>query len=267
MAAERLTQERIDGFLEYLEGKGRSAGSLRGYRRIMEKLYEYLPAGKRITAKTGEQWRAWLEEQGLSPRTINVRISVLNSFCQYIGRREWMLGDFYHGENAVQPELTRAEYLRMLGAAKAMDRERSYLIIKTLGGAGLRIQELHQLTTDAVRDGAVNLEYHNHSRQRILHLPATLQGELMDFISREQLGSGPVFLTPEGTPLGRSTIYYYVNCVSQTAQVAEEKANPRCLWKMYQRTYEDIQSNISTLIHQAYNRMLDEEQRSIGWKS
>ena len=53
---ECLTMDIIDGYLEYLEGKGRSSSSLESYRRTLKGIYEYLPEGKRIEEGTGMGW-------------------------------------------------------------------------------------------------------------------------------------------------------------------------------------------------------------------
>ncbi len=265
--SEQMTLEQIDNFLDALMEKGRSPGSLQSYRGILTSLYEYLPEGKRLNADTGAEWKDWLEEQGFSQRTVNARLSAWNSFLQYLGHREWQTDDFNHTHHDVQPELTRAEYLRLLSAARQLDKEKSYLLIKTMGGAGMRIQELPQLTVEAVAEGSVKLERHNHTQRRILYLPPILREELMDYIRREQLESGSVFVTQEGTPLKRSSVYYYVNCVCRDAQVDEEKANPRCLWKMHQNTYDRIRANVNILVEQTYQRILEEEQFAVGWNN
>lgn len=267
IAAERLTAESIDAFLAGLREKGRSPQSLLTYRQTLTALADYLPESKELTEDTGPAWRAWMAEQGLAPRTVNARVSVFNSYCQYIGRKDWMQEEFFRDGGEVQPELTRTEYLRLLQTAKILDREKSYLLIKTLGGAGLRIQELHQLTAEAVERGSVRLLSHNNVRQRMLHIPESLREELLDYIRQENITSGPVFLTAEGAPLSRVSVYRYVKSVAEAAQVDGEKANPRCLWKMYLSTCETIQSGLLSLAEQTYQRMLETEQLTVGWNA
>ena len=266
-AMERLTEENIERFLASLREKGRSQDSLKTYRQTLTALSGFLPESKKLTAETGPAWRERMAEQGLAPRTVNARLSVLNSYCQYIGRREWVQEEFLREEDDLQPELSRTEYLRLLQTAKILGREKSYLLIKVLGGAGLRIQELNQLTAEAVREGSVCLHYHNNARQRILRLPASLRQELTAFIRSQGIDSGPVFLTGDGQPLSRVSVYRYVNSVAEAAQVDEEKANPRCLWKMYVQTCESIQANLLVLAEQTYQRMLETEQLTVGWNA
>ncbi len=260
----QLTNECIDDFLGSLTEKGRGSNSLKSYRYILQGLYDYLPKDKMLTAETGHQWKEWMEGQGFSARTVNSRLSVLNSLLSYLGRREWQVTNFYR-DGREQPELTRAEYLRLLSAAKHMNKERSYMLIKTLGGIGLRNQELPQLTVDAVRQGVVRLERHNGVRSRVLHIPRVLQEELLGYIESEGIEEGPVFLAPDGLPMSRTSVHRCVSAVSREARVDAEKANPRCLWRMYMNTCDGIRTSVNLLIEQTYERMLEEEQLTIGW--
>lgn len=264
---ERLTPELVEGFLEDLGERGRSPASLQEYRRSLMALYGRLPGEKVLTSATGREWKAFLEEQGLGPRTVNARMSVWNSLMQYLGHRDWQVGDFSYVRGDVQPELTRAEYLRLLGAARQLEQGRAYILIKTLGGVGLRTQELPQLTAEAVRRGTVRLESRNGMRSRILHLPGILQKELLEYMDREGITEGPVFATSGGKSLDRSNVWQCIKRVSRDARVPEEKANPRCLWKMYQSTREGIEANIAVLVEQAYERLLEQEQLTVGWEA
>lgn len=131
----------------------------------------------------------------------------------------------------------------------------------------MRVQELPQLTVDAVRRGMVELEYHNARQKRVLYLPEGLCRELQDYIEREGLREGPVFQSQEGEPMARSSINYFIAMVNKEAHVGEGKATPRCLWKMYQSTCRGIRANISALTEQAYQRMVAEEQLAVGWNA
>ena len=142
---------------------------------------------------------------------------------------------------------------------------KAYLLIKTLGGAGMRVQELPQLTAGAVRRGAVELEYHNCKQRRVLHLPKGLQKELLAYMGREGIKEGPVFQSPGGVPMARSSINYYISAAGREARVGEGKVNPRCLWKMYCDTCTGIRANVELWVEQEYQRVMEEEQSAIGW--
>lgn len=263
---EIMTPELIRDFIETLRKKNRGKNSLDSYQRILLSIYDWLPEDKTVDGTTGAKRRKWLlEEKGFSHRTVNTQMSALNSFFRYLGHREWQMDEFVRITGDVQPELSRTEYMRLLSAARQMGNEKTYLLIKTMGGAGVRVQEISQVTTEAVRQGSVRLDSHNGLRLRMMFIPKVLQKELMEYIEKEQIESGPVFLTRDRKPLSRTTINHYISAVSGEARVDPEKATPRCLWKMYQNVQDGIEENIHVLIRQAYEEMMEKEQMSIGW--
>ena len=263
---EIMTPELIRDFIETLRRKNRGKNSLDSYQRILLSIYDWLPEDKTVDGTTGAKRRKWLlEEKGFSHRTVNTQMSALNSFFRYLGHREWQMDEFVRITGDVQPELSRTEYMRLLSAARQMGNEKTYLLIKTMGGAGVRVQEISQVTAEAVRQGSVRLDSHNGLRLRMMFIPKVLQKELMEYIEKEQIESGPVFLTRDRKPLSRTTINHYISAVSGEARVDPEKATPRCLWKMYQNVQDGIEENIHVLIRQAYEEMMEKEQMSIGW--
>ncbi len=263
---EIMTPELIRDFIETLRKKNRGKNSLDSYQRILLSIYDWLPEDKTVDGTTGAKRRKWLlEEKGFSHRTVNTQMSALNSFFRYLGHREWQMDEFVRITGDVQPELSRTEYMRLLSAARQMGNEKTYLLIKTMGGAGVRVQEISQVTAEAVRQGSVRLDSHNGLRLRMMFIPKVLQKELMEYIEKEQIESGPVFITRDRKPLSRTTINHYISAVSGEARVDPEKATPRCLWKMYQSVQDGIEENIHVLIRQAYEEMMEKEQMSIGW--
>lgn len=251
--------------MENLRQRNRGKSSLDTYRRSLTGLYAWLPDDKTVKKDTGVRWRRWmLEEKGFSHMTVNTQVSIMNTFLRHIGHRDWQVEEFVR-EPAKQPELSREEYLRLLSISRRQGREKSYLLIKTMGGAGVRVQEMSQLTAEAVIQGTVELDSHNKQRLRTLYIPEALREELMEYMRRHNIKTGPVFLTRDGKPLSRSTIHHYVSVVSQDAKVDAEKANPRCLWKMYQNIQDRIRADVDTMVRQTYERMVEKEQISIGW--
>ena len=102
----------------------------------------------------------------------------------------------------MQPELTRTEYLRLLQTARALNRERVYLLVKLFGTTGLTVQELEKVTVEAVREGKLTIQF-NRNKQ-MLRIPEGLQQELLDYAKRSGYLTGPIFLTKDGTPMSRT---------------------------------------------------------------
>lgn len=296
---EMISPERIQDFLEDLRNRGRGKSCIENYQRMLYALYEDLPqpwpeyparvsgdkgtgekagadtveAGgdnssrpeKWINENTGPEWLVQMEKQGLSSRTIRARISAWNSFMKYLKRREWCL-QYSRTEEEQQPELSRMEYLRLLAAAKRQKKERTYMLIKTMGTAGLRVQELPQLTVEAVNQGTLNVEGYNGKQNRFLELSPLLREELQQYTKRMGIRTGPIFITGSGKPLPRSAINISISLLCQDARVKTDKANPRCLRNMYESTQKDLRADIDSLVRQAYEQMLQREELTIGWE-
>ena len=122
------------------------------------------------------------------------------------------------------------------------------------------LKELPQLTAEAVRNGEVHLS------GDVLHIPKCLRQELLSYISRAGILSGPLFVTRSGTPIRRTSVTAYIQRLAHDACVPVEKCTPRCLRKLYLTTRENIRSSLDLLMEQTYDRMLETEQMTIGWK-
>lgn len=261
-SALQITQTDIQKYLDSIECK-RTKGTIEEYRYSLRLLYEYLPDNKRIGPHTLEQWRGALLEKGYGYRTINARISAANSFVTFCGRPEFRVGNQLEAETYCQPELTRNEYLRLLQTAKIEGKEREYLLIKLFACTGIAVKDIDRVTVDAVKRGIIIVG--NKGRQSIIRIPDFLQSEMLEFIRRNGITDGVIFVTRKGTQIRRTNIADNIRGLCRTAQVAEEKGNPRCLRKLYQDTQEGIRKDIEVLVDQAYIRMLEMEQLTIGW--
>lgn len=258
--AEILYPEDIEAFLANLRKEGREAGTIEKYRRDLFSLYTFLPPGKRLEPDVLERWREVQLEEGYVPRTVNTRVSAANSLFHYIGRRDLQLAPMKLAQDTLQPELTRAEYLRLLQTAKLLEKERLYLLVKVFGSIGLPVREVPGLTVEAVRAGKVVLE------EQILPIPKCLQAELLDYAKRKGVQNGPVFLSRNGKPLNRTNITQSITWLCRDARVDEAKGNPRCLRKLCLTTKANIQLQLDLLAEQTYERLLETEQLAVGWE-
>lgn len=196
--------------------------------------------------------------------TINSFLSVSNSYLHFAGHRECQLIGQMELKSSPQPELTRAEYLRLLQTARALGKEKIYLLIKLFGSTSLTVQELPKVTVEAVETGRVTVVFNRV--KSVVRIPEPLQKELSDYARRNGYLSGPIFLTRSGAPVNRTYVSAAIRSLCADAQVPEEKGNPRCLKRLYRATLGGIENNISLLVDQAMNRLLEQEQLSVGWE-
>lgn len=258
----RLTPADLEAYLDSLSQQGRGHDTLATYMRNVHALYDGLPEDKTVRPGTLVRWQRTLLEGGYSPRTVNVRMSVANSLMAFLGRRDLQSVGSLEVDD-VQPELTRTEYLRLLTTARALDKERLYLLVKLFGCTGLPLQELPRVTVEALTEGRVIVR--SCGIVQLLHLPDFLRKELLAYARREGTASGPIFHTKSGKPLGRTAVTDSIKQLCRDARVPEEKANPRCLKRLWQSTQDGIRTQIDLLVEQACDRLMEAEQLTVGW--
>lgn len=259
-----LTRSDIDLYLQDVASRGCKQGTLENYRRSLLNFFDWLPEGKRVSREKVYEYQEYLIGKYTS-RTVNMKMTAINGILGFLDLREYQSTvKASVDDTAIQPELSRNEYLRMLSAAKAIGDERLYLIIKLFGTTGIAVQEFDKVTVEAVRSGTI-VTFPNRNRLA-LRIPACVQSELLEYAKEKGVKSGPIFLTREGRPLGRTTLSNMVPHIARYAKVEESKCTPRCLQKLYAETWDTIKSNVNVMLQMTYDKLLEQEQVIYGWQ-
>ena len=259
-----LQETDIAAYLQDMEAKDLRKSTLDNYRRSLKSFYAWLPEGKQIQRERINEYQHYLVSRYL-PGTVNMKMTPVNGLLDFLDLREYQVVEKVQGDTAaVKPELSRGEYLRMLSAAKQIEDERLYLIIKLFATTGIAVQELDKVTVEAVEQGSA-VTYPNRFRE-VIRFPACLQKELLAFAKENGIRSGPLFRTADGVPLQRTTVSNMVPRIAKYAQLDSNKCTPRCLQKLYAETWKSLQSNVSVMLQMTYDRMLEQEQVIYGWE-
>lgn len=155
----------------------------------------------------------------------------LNCFLRFIGRSDVCVKllkiqrQMFCGEDK---ELTQSEYQRLVKAAGGT--QLSY-ILQTICGTGIRISELQSITVEAVMLGKAVVNCKN--KTRVIFIPAPLQKILKQYIRKSGLTTGSVFVSKNGTPLDRSSIWRKMKSLCKKAGVAPEKVFPHALRHLF----------------------------------
>lgn len=259
-----LTRSDIDLYLQDVASRGCKQGTLENYRRSLLNFFDWLPEGKQVSREKVYEYQEYLIGKYTS-RTVNMKMTAINGILGFLDLREYQSTvKASVDDTAIQPELSRNEYLRMLSAAKAIGDERLYLIIKLFGTTGIAVQEFDKVTVEAVRSGTI-VTFPNRNRLA-LRIPACVQSELLEYAKEKGVKSGPIFLTREGRPLGWTTLSNMVPHIARYAKVEENKCTPRCLQKLYAETWDTIKSNVNVMLQMTYDKLLEQEQVIYGWQ-
>ena len=259
----KISREAIRAYLENMIASGCVAATVKLYAAHLEAFYNFLPPGKRVFKKTVQAWRDELLARGYAPSTVNIYISATDGLLDNMGYRDLQLVDRLSTAHEAQPKLSREEYLRMLQAAKDLGRERSYLMVKIFALTGIRVGELIQMTAEDVKAGQLLTGF--RGANRYIQIPDCLRQELLDYIHRQRIDRGPVFITSAGRCIHRTQVTTEIQNLCRNAQVDKSKGTPRCLRRLYQDTRENMEASVRLLVKQQQDLMLESEQKRIAW--
>ena len=259
-----ITPEKIESYLDYVRGRGCTNGTVMNYRRSLTKLYHWLPETKEIKKGTILAYQQALAKQFM-PRTVNMLMAPINGLLEYLDVRALQVTTaLAPTPGEIKPELSRSEYLRLLSAAKLKQNERLYLLIKLFATTGIAVQEVPNITVEAVQSGKV-VTFPNRIRKE-LRIPPCVQQELLEYCRENGIVSGSIFLTRSGSPISRTAISTMIQQLSKDSRVDRNKCNPRCLQKLYDDTQDNIQANVAVMLQMTYDNLLEKEQTLYGWK-
>lgn len=111
-----LTPQRMKQFLDWQRSRNRSDVTIKCYEKDLEQLFAWLPDDKIVTAERIGDWKRNLVKKGYAGSSINSKLSTVNSYLAFEGRRDLQVLNF-EVKNDVNPLLSRTEYIRLLQAA------------------------------------------------------------------------------------------------------------------------------------------------------
>lgn len=243
---KKITAELINTYKNHLIEEEKSSLTLEKYIRDITAFYLWI--GDKTIEKTDVlKYKEFLTGK-YAPASINSMLSSLNSFFVY---NEWfnlkvktirVQRQMFLREDK---ELTKSEYDRLLKAAKSKGNQKLYLLMQTICGTGIRVSELKFITVESLRlkRATINLK----GKMRIVIIPDSLCKILLKFTTESGIVSGSVFVTREGNPIDRSTIWKMMKALCEAADVARDKVFPHNLRHLFARTFYSLQKDIVRL--------------------
>lgn len=242
----KITLEMVRKFKEYLWNEEKSDVTVKKYIHDVETFSRWL-GDKLLEKSTMLMYKEQLMEK-YAPASVNSVLSSLNSFFRF---NEWF--DLRVKNVKVQrqmfvsndKELTKAEYERLLKAAKDKKNEKLYLIMQTICSTGIRVGELKFVTVEAVNTGRTQVKL--KGKVRTVFLPDELIRLLKKYIKEHGIKKGSVFVTRTGKPIDRHGIWKSMKSLCESAGVSKDKVFPHNLRHLFARTYYSLQKDIVRL--------------------
>ena len=254
---EQTVETLITKYLQKVEQDGLSTRTIYSYRRTLKYLNEYLASGGEMNEHTLQNWLRYMEEQGYPESERKAGRSAVRGFMSFLGI------ELEKRTPAPNSPLNREEFILILQTARMMGHKRAYLIIKTMANAGIRQEELQQLTVETLKQGCAWMT--RGKRKRFIKFYEPLRSELLAYAKEKGIQTGLVFVSRHGV-MGHSHIWKDVKQVCRRAGVAEEKSTPSSLYKLYQATYFQVCSGDVTRTDERFCKLLEKEEAYVRWE-
>ncbi len=247
MKGKIITDKIIQQFENYLRMEEKSQNTIDKYIRDVNAFAEYL-GGECISKELAIAYKQHLQDSGYAVRSINSIIASLNALFGFMGLYDCRLKSLKLQRQVFCPEdkeLTKAEYARLISAAKQKGNERLNLIIQTICGTGIRVSELQFITVQAVRKGEAVVSLKGKTRS--VFIVKDLQKKLLRYIAEQKIKDGAVFVTRTGKPISRTNIWREMKSLCKQANVNPNKVFPHNLRHLFARTFYGIEKDIAKL--------------------
>ena len=246
MKKRNITNSAIMAFEKHLKNDEKSVNTIAKY---LHDLYYFsnFTQGKVIDKAMMLNYKALLGEQ-YALASANSMIAAVNAFLRFMGWVDCCIKQFKVQKKAFcseEKELTKAEYIRLVNAAKAEGNERLNLILQTICGTGIRVSELQFITVEAVRKGESVVSCKN--KTRTVFIVRELQKKLLNYIRDKGITTGCIFITKNGKPMSRCNIWREMKALCEQAGVSPDKVFPHNLRHLFARTFYGIEKDIAKL--------------------
>ena len=242
----KITNELIHSFKTYLTLEEKSENTIEKYIRDVTFFMIWLN-DQEVTKILALEYKKELCEK-YAPSSVNAALSSLNSFFAFIGWHDIRIKALKIQRQIFSnkdKELTKAEYERLLTAAKNKKNKRLYLLMQTICSTGIRVSELRFVTCEAIKkeQAVINCK----GKMRTIFLPKELCRMLKKYIKEQGIKDGSVFVSRNGKPLDRSYIWKMLKNLCEAAGVSKDKVFPHNFRHLFARTYYSLQKDIVRL--------------------
>lgn len=233
MEKRTLTAKQAVAFAEYLRREERAEATVEKYLRDTKAFLAW-QGGKAVTKEDVLAWREHLLEAGLSPVTVNAKLSAVNSLFQFLGWEDCRVKFLKIQRRAFREpsrELTREEFGRLIETARSQGRERLSLLMETICATGIRVSEVRHITVEAAGRGMA--EVRMKGKIRVILLPQKLCRKLLRYARQQKTPAGEIFLTDGGKGLSRKQIWREMKSLCEKARIEPSKVFPHNLRHLF----------------------------------
>ncbi len=236
-------EEKLCRYEQYLRQEEKSTATQEKYIRDIKAFFLWLDK-RELCRQQVLEFKEYLT-LNYAPTSVNSMLIALNGFLKFLGLSSMCVKPLKLQKQiflSEEKELSKEEYRRLVSACEG---SRMSYILRTICATGIRVSELKFITVEAVAVGRATVNCKN--KRRVIFIPVTLQRLLREYIKKEKIKTGSVFVTRLGSPLNRSNIWRDMKALCKKAGVNPQKVFPHNLRHLFARTFYSVEKDIVRL--------------------
>lgn len=243
---EKITPSMLASFRQHLFSEERSELTVLKYMRDLRH-FVCFSHGAPVDREKVLAYKAFLERE-YAVASANSMLASLNSFFRFAGWEPLRVRQFKVQKKVFCPEekeLSREEFVRLCRTAEKRGDSRLNLILQTICSTGIRVSELRFVTVEAVAAGETMVSC--KGKTRTVFFVRELRKRLSAYCKSLGLDAGPVFVTKNGKPVDRVSVWRAMKRLCEEAGVSPGKVFPHNLRHLFARVFYTQERDIVKL--------------------
>ena len=242
-----MTYKMVEKYGKELHDQEKSEATVGKYLHDIRHFLAFIPEGKKVDKEVVIAYKEQLKRD-YKATSANSMLVALNGFFTFMGWAECRVRQFRIQKVLFCKEdryLTKEEYKRLLKIAIRHGDDRLCMVMQTICSTGIRVSELQYITVRSMKSGVAQVS--NKGKERQVFLPRKLSEALERYCRKNNISSGPIFLTKRGNILNRRSIWHDMKALCEEAGVDRRKVFPHNLRHLFAFTFYSIEKDLLRL--------------------
>ena len=211
--------------------------------------------------------------ENYKPKTINLRILVINRYLEFIGKPDLKLKEVkIQQKTFLENVISNADYEYFKQCLLNDNNYMWYFVIRCLAATGARVSELIQFKVEHIKNGYIDL-YSKGGKIRRIYIPKNLKENCLDWLNKMNKNSGFIFQNKNGERITTRGIAHQLKALARKYKINEDVVYPHSFRHLFAKNflekYNDIALLADLLGHDSiettriYLRKTSEEQQKI----
>jgi len=243
------TKEIREGLVEYLKSLATSELSLHTRNKYSRDIIRFLAFITETQSLEKENVIAYKQHLiGMYKiSTVNSYLISLNRYFKWLRRNDLTVKTIKtQRKSGLENILTADEYTKLLMYCLSKRKDKTYLLLRTLAGTGIRVGELSSISRESAEHKIAAVT--SKGKHRRIFISSELSQLLLDYCHRQCIHSGIIFHGQrKDAALHPSGVWKALKRIAKAAGIDPSKVYPHSMRHLFAKTYMEKVGNIFEL--------------------